>query len=245
MVRESGRQESAEELYARVFRALRPRTVLPRVQVDYCQFANVHSMIEWKGDVLRARISDLFAAAPHPVQESLAFILLSKLFRKPIPTQYSTRYRRFLNSRDAISAAERMRRERGYKPMLPARGRVYDLVEMFEDLNLRFFHGLMARPEVGWSPRISRSIVGHYDPSHHAIVISRLLDSAEVPAFVVEYVLYHEMLHLRYPTENKGARRCIHTAEFRRAEKQFPLFQQAQELLKRICHSQWAAPVKR
>jgi hypothetical protein len=93
----------------------------------------------------------------------------------------------------------------------------------------------MARPLLGWSRRPSRVTLGHYDPSHNAIILSRLLDSPRVPRLAVEYILFHEMLHLRYPVEHRGARRCVHTSEFKEAEKQFPMLKEAKQLLKAIC----------
>src|SRR5271156_4872596 len=35
--------ETPAEIYCRVFRELRPKTAAPPVEVEYCQFANVHS----------------------------------------------------------------------------------------------------------------------------------------------------------------------------------------------------------
>jgi hypothetical protein len=46
--------------------------------------------------------------------------------------------------------------------------------------------------------------------------------------------MFHEMLHLRYPVDHNGARRRVHTKEFREAEKKFPLFKEAKEILKRL-----------
>ena len=77
--------------------------------------------------------------------------------------------------------------------------------------------------------------MGHYDPSHNAIILSRLLDNVRVPRLAVEYVLFHEMLHLRFPVEHRGARRCVHTREFKDAEQQFPRLKEAKEMLKAIC----------
>jgi hypothetical protein len=42
------------------------------------------------------------------------------------------------------------------------------------------------------------------------------------------------MLHLRYPVEHSGTRRCVHTREFKAEEKKFPRFQEAKELLKKL-----------
>jgi hypothetical protein len=50
----------------------------------------------------------------------------------------------------------------------------------------------------------------------------------------VEYVMFHEMLHLRYPVEHKGSRRCVHTPEFKIAEKEFLYLKEAKEILKKI-----------
>jgi predicted metal-dependent hydrolase len=55
-----------------------------------------------------------------------------------------------------------------------------------------------------------------------------------VPRLALEYVVFHEMLHLRYPVDHNGARRRVHTREFRAAETQFERLQEAKELLKRL-----------
>lgn len=223
------------EIYARVFRQLRPRTVLREVSVEFRHIANGHSTVEWHDGRLRLRIADLFAPAPEPVQEALAWILLSKLFRKPVAGKHLDRYRRFLHRKETVRQMESLRRERGRKRLLPAAGRHHDLITIFEDVNFRFFFGLMARPEIGWSPQVARTILGHYDSAHHTIVISRLLDQPEVPRFVVEYVMYHEMLHLRYPETRVSGRRCVHTEEFRQAEALFPELEEANRWLRKLC----------
>ena len=105
---------------------------------------------------------------------------------------------------------------------------------MFEVLNFRYFFGLMARPVLGWSPFASRTMLGHYDPSHNAIVLSRILDRAETPRLAVEYVLFHEMLHLCHPAEHHGARRCVHTRAFKDAEKQFENLREAKAMLRKL-----------
>jgi hypothetical protein len=77
-------------------------------------------------------------------------------------------------------------------------------------------------------------MLGHFDPSHNAIILSKILDQPGVPELAVEYVLFHEMLHLRYPVDHSGARRRVHTREFRMAEKEFPELKNAKEYLKRL-----------
>ncbi len=226
--------ETPEQLYARVYRALRPRAALPAFEIEYCRFANANSFIRMNGKRITVRISDLFEGAPAAVREALAFILLSKLFGKSIPARYNHRYRLYLNRRDVRRTLELVRQTRGRKPLNNPKGKHYDLEELFEALNLRFFDGLMARPALGWSRRPSRTTLGHYDPAHNAIVISSILDRPDVPRLLVDYILYHEMLHLRYPAQYNGARRRVHTKEFHEAEKRFPELSQAKQLLKKL-----------
>jgi hypothetical protein len=226
--------ETPEEIYARVFHELKPRTPVPDFQVKFCQFANADSFIRLENGRITVRISDLLSGAPAPVLEALAYILLGKLYRKPIARIHSHRYRLYLNRRDVRRKAELVRQIRGRKFISGPAGERFNLEDVFERLNTRFFSGLMARPQLGWSRRPSRTMLGHFDPSHNAIIISRILDQPNVPNLVLEYVLFHEMLHLRYPVDHSGARRRVHTREFRLAEKEFPELKKAKEFLKRL-----------
>src|ERR1039458_6368336 len=83
--------EMPEETYARVFRQLKPRTPVPELHVEFCRFANADSFIRLENGRLRVRISDLLGAAPAPVMEALAYILLGKLYRKPVARLYNHR----------------------------------------------------------------------------------------------------------------------------------------------------------
>lgn len=226
--------ESPAEVYARVFQELKPRTALPQVSVEFRRWANANSTIRLQEGQLEVRITDALDGAPLEIHQALARILLSKLFRRPVPPAENSLYRRFLNRKEMRRSLHLMRQIRGRKFVSGPQGRYYNLAEMFAELNDRFFHGLMAMPELGWSRQESRITLGHYDPSHNAIILSKLLDRSEVPRLVVEYVMYHEMLHLRFPVDHRGVRRCVHTREFRDAEKQFPSLREAKESIKRL-----------
>jgi hypothetical protein len=228
--------ETPEEIYARVFRELRPRAPLPELRVEFRRFANADSFIRLENGRLEVRISDLLAGAPAPVMEALANILLGKLYRKPVPRLYAHRYRLYLNRRDFRRQAHLVRQIRGRKFISGPQGTHQNLEEIFERLNGQYFDGLLGRPQLGWSRRPSRHLLGHFDPSHNAIIISRILDQPQGPgtALALEYVMFHEMLHLRYPVEHQAARRRVHTRDFREAEKKFPQFKEAKEILKRL-----------
>jgi hypothetical protein len=225
---------TSAQIFARVFRFMRPRTPLPAIDVEFRTYANANAQIRLHEGRLDVRLSDTLSGAPEPVIEALAEILLSKLFRRPVPVSSSTRYRRYLNRKDVRQNIELVRQMRGRKRVDSPQGDAYDLDQMFDDLNFRYFFGLMAKPVLGWSPNASRTMLGHYDPPHNAIVLSRILDRNQVPRVAVEYVLFHEMLHLRHPVEHTGSRRCVHTREFKASEKQFEHLREAKALLRKL-----------
>jgi hypothetical protein len=226
--------ETTEQIYARVFRELKPRTPLPELKVEFCRFANADSFIRLENGRLHVRISDLLAGAPAPVAEALAHILLGKLYRKPVSRMFQHRYRLYLNRRDVRRQAQLVRQIRGRKFVSGPQGEVHDLENVFERLNREYFGGLMGQPRLGWSRGVSRTMLGHFDPSHNAIIISRIFDRPGVPVLALEYVMFHEMLHLRYPVDHNGSRRRVHTREFRSAEREFTRIKEAKEIIKRM-----------
>jgi hypothetical protein len=226
--------ESPEEIYARVFRELKPRTALPALRVEFCRFANADNFIRLDNGELHVRMSDLLAGAPAPVIEALAHILLGKLYRKETPRIYSHRYRLYLNRKDMRRQAHLVRQIRGRKFISGPQGENFNLEEIFERLNSAYFDGMLGRPQLGWSRGASRSMLGHFDPSHNAIILSRIFDRAASPLLALEYVMFHEMLHLRFPVDHTGMRRRVHTKEFREAEKKFSSLREAKELLKKL-----------
>src|SRR5664280_2028491 len=207
---------------------------MPAMQVRFYPFANINDTIRLRQGELKIRLSDLLEGAPEPVLEAIAHILLSKLYRKEIEPQQASRYRRYTNSRELTDKAHLVRQMRGRKNLHGTQGAVYDLEEIFEDLNRRFFFGLMGRPQLTWSNVLSRRRLGHYDPAHNAIVISKVFDHPRVPRYAVEYLLYHEMLHLKHPVKLRGSRRCVHGGEFQAEEKLFPQLDQALQFLKQL-----------
>jgi hypothetical protein len=227
--------ETPAEICARVFRCLRPRTPVPEFRVSFRKFANATSTIRSRGGIMELKITDLLAEAPAPILEALAVILLSKLFRKPIPPHYNEQYRRYLNRHEVRREITEIRQTRGRKRLDPPAGQTYNLIDLFDAMNAQFFAGSLPRPTLGWSRQTSRTILGHCDAAHNTIVLSRILDQPHVPRFVAEYVMYHEMLHLVHPVESRGTKRSIHPPVFRAAEKQFPQIMEAKAFIRQLC----------
>jgi SprT-like family len=231
----AGRGAALEETFARVFRRLAIRRPIATFQVEFRAFAGLRSTIQLRHSDLQVRISDLLRQAPPLVLEALAEILLAQLFRRRASREARECYLAYVFKPSVRRRIDGARRRRGFKRLLAPQGNCYNLEAIFRDLNRRFFRGRLGKVRLGWTPRRSQTILGHYDSAHRTISISRWLDSAAVPPYLVEYLVYHEMLHARFPVARQGHRRVIHSAEFRAAEKKFPKYDQARRQLKRLC----------
>jgi len=216
------------------YRELRPRAPIPEIKAEFFPFANINNTVRLRDGKIVARFSDLLQSAPEPVLYAIAHILLAKLYRKPVSTSHSLRYRQYIGRREITQKAHLVRQIRGRKRIEGSQGRTYNLEAIFDDLNLRFFNGLLGRPQMTWSRERARNSLGHYDPAHNTIVVSRIFDHPRVPRYAVEYLVYHEMLHLKHPVKVRNGRRCVHPPHFQADEKLFPQLDRALEFLKRL-----------
>ena len=207
---------------------------MPELAVEFFAFVNINNTIRLREGKLLVRLSDLLEGAPDPVLRALAHILLAKMYRRPIERVHATRYRRYISGQEIARKAHLVRQMRGRKRIEGAQGRTYNLENIFEELNQRFFYGLLARPRMTWSRGHARNRLGHYDPAHNAIVVSRVFDHPRVPGYAVEYIVYHEMLHLKHPVKLRGSRRSVHSAEFQAEEKLFPRLDEAKAFLQHL-----------
>ncbi|HEV2324256.1 MAG TPA: M48 family peptidase [Terracidiphilus sp.] len=216
------------------YRLLRPRAPIPPIEVRLRRFTSLNTTIRLREGRIRASLSDLLEGAPESVIRAIAHILLAKLYRKPINPVQNMRYKRFASSAAVVRQTELIRTARGSKRWSGPEGRYYHLDEVFDTLNVRYFGGLLGRPELTWSEHHARRSLGHYDAAHNTIVVSRVFDRPSSPRYAIEYLLYHEMLHLKHPVKMRGLRRCVHSREFKAEEARFPRLAEALAFIKRI-----------
>ena len=221
-------------LFAEEYRALRPRAPIPSLEVRFRRFTSLNTTIRLREGKLHVSLSDVLEGAPESVLRAIAHILIAKLYRKPLDARHTRRYRHFSSSESVMRQTELIRQMRGRKTILGAKGQYYDLDEIFESLNQRFFYGLMGRPVLTWSSHMARRSLGHYDAAHNTIVVSRVFDRRTTPRCAVEYLVYHEMLHLKHPVTVRSGRRCVHSRAFQEDERRFPELAGAKLYLKQL-----------
>ncbi len=116
----------------------------------------------------------------------------------------------------------------------PIRGRHYRLVDIFQRVNEQYFDGQLSQPRLVWNKTITHRKMGHYQPASDTILISLTLDAPDIPAYVIEFVVYHEMLHKKLGVQMVNGRHYAHTSAFRTAERQFERYAEAQTFLNRL-----------
>ena len=223
-----------EALFQRIFTRIGCEGRPPQFQVEFYPYSSLTLTIRRREEVAYVRFSDLLERAPLEVLEGAAALLLSRVYRRRAPRALVQSYFHYARSHRTRGRIERMRSHRVRRVHTLPQGRHYDLAAMFDRLNVDYFAGALRRPHIGWSTRAWRRQFGSYDPGPDQIVLNRRMDRPEVPSFVVEYVLYHEMLHVKHPTRRSGCTLLSHSPEFRGEEKRFTRFAQARKFLDRL-----------
>ncbi len=216
------------EIYREAFRWYDRKQDIPVIHVSFYPYIGINHTIRIRHGEIFVRISELCREMPLPCHKGLAYILVGKLLRKKIPAGAREVYSAYVKSAYIRERATANKRARGRKAMITSKGLVYDLDEIFESLNRDYFRDAIPKPALTWSARKTYRILGHHDAAHEHIAISRSLDSKNVPRYVVEYVVFHEMLHIAHPTKHVNGRRYNHTAAFKRDERKFFQFDAAE-----------------
>jgi predicted metal-dependent hydrolase len=205
----------------------------PRFRVEYFPYSSLVLTIRRREDAVVVRLSDLLSRATRPVLEGAAALLLARLYRRKAPASVVAAYLEYARSGRTRGRLHRMRRERVKARVASPRGRIFDLDAIFERLNREYFSGALKPARLGWSTRAWRRQFGCYDPGPNQILLNRRLDRSGVPACAVQYVLFHEMLHLKHPTRRSGCSLVSHSREFREEEKRFRGYERARRFLDR------------
>jgi hypothetical protein len=103
------------------------------------------------------------------------------------------------------------------------------LEESFNRVNKLFFAGMIDKPNLvlGKGTRT----LGNYDYGADTIAISEhLLKHIDL----LDYVMYHEILHKKHKFKSKNTRSFHHTRKFKKEEKSYPNAKELEEKLGRI-----------
>lgn len=221
--------EEIAELYRQAFAEMDEKRGAPEIYVSFYPYVGLNHTIRVRDGLVFIRITELCREMPMQGHRALAIILVSKLLGKRVPPSAREVYLGYAKSTEIRLKAVERKRARGRKIINGAAGTYYDLNEIFDDLNTKYFSGNLPKPTLTWSANRTYRMLGHHDATHETVVISRSLDAQDTPRYVIEYIMFHEMLHILHPTIHQNGRRYNHTPAFRRDERRFPQYVEAEK----------------
>ncbi|MGB0715433.1 MAG: hypothetical protein ACPGXK_06115 [Phycisphaerae bacterium] len=145
------------------------------------------------------------------------------------------------SAKHAVVEATRTRRYQRLVHLLELRhtetaagGMYHDLDAAFQRVNALYFKGELTASGLRWGKLAGGNHFGFYRSATDTILISATLDSADVPAYVVDFVVYHECLHKVMGSERAGSVTRAHSPAFRQRERAFRQYAQAEKALQQI-----------
>lgn len=219
--------------YEEAFEFYDQKRKTPLIHVSFYPYIGINHTIRIRNGEVFVRIGEICREMPMSCQRGLAYVLVGKLLRKKLPAGAREVYSAYIKSEIVREKAQASKRQRGRKVVTTSKGMVYDLDEIFAGVNGLYFRGQVPKPALTWSAKKTYRILGHHDATHDHITISKSLDSAKVPQYVVEYVVFHEMLHIAHPTRHVNGRKYNHTPAFKRDEAKFAYFNEAERWIER------------
>lgn len=200
------------------------------LKASFYPYKNISHTIRIREGVIYVRLSDKMKEAPDEIISATGKILFDKLFRIKTTAEIRRSYHEYVNQKILHQLPPVVKRlSKAYCP----HGNFYNLEDIFSDVNIEYFNPLLKMPNLGWSLKKSYRRLGFYDKERNLIVISRIFDNRSVPDFILRYLMYHEMLHIIFPSKLVKGRRKIHTQEFYQREMLFSDYDKAKIWLAR------------
>ena len=178
------------------------------------RFKGYNANIQRKGDRVTLSLAKQWRGVSKDIQLGIAQLLACKLLKRKEQTSYMDLYHHFM--KHAHIGVIKTKSD----PQLEA---------SFTRVNAEYFSGIIEKPNLIWGKQTKRTL-GTYDYGTDTIRVSASLQDEEL----LDYVMYHEVLHKHLKFKHKGKNTRYHTKQFRVKEKQFKNALACEEKLKRI-----------
>jgi predicted metal-dependent hydrolase len=170
---------------------------------------------------ISVRLHRIFLKADNEVLDEIVSFIKKKRGKTPVIKQFIRQHQSFLKERKPRTIT------------INPNGKLYNLTDMFNSLNSEYFNNSLSAL-ITWgkrSPRyaVKKRTLGNYQKKSNTIRINPILDSRKVPRYVIEFIVYHEMLHAVIDIVLKNGRRSIHSKEFKNRERKYKNYHKAIE----------------
>jgi len=179
------------------------------------KFADYNANVRMYGSTLEYRLSRKWGNISEEIVIGLIQELLLKILGRKGKSTYIDLYNSFVKNLHIAVPKTRSH------PVLE---------ESFNRVNDKYFFGVMEMPNLIWGKR-STSQMGLYDFKRDTITVSRLLTEADPD--LIDYIMYHELLHKKTKFKSTNGRTFYHSKEFKAAERAFEGFEFIEKKLQR------------
>lgn len=188
-----------EEAYHDLF----PEKKVPACFLEYSgRLKPYNGRIQIRGSSMKIVMSKTWRGVSPEIQKGLFQELMVRVFKARKQTINMELYHNFIRNLSRVAVKKKTH------PILE---------ESFSRVNSLLFSGIMEQPNLKVGKGINR--LGTYEYATDTITISQiLLDNPEL----MDYVMYHELLHKKHQYKNHIGRCTHHSREFLQDEIKFP-----------------------
>jgi len=179
------------------------------------KFRPYNANVKYRNDKFQFSLSKSWRTISHEIQIGLIQSLLLRIFKEKKNTINIDMYNIFMKK--IHLAAPKTKSD----PILD---------DSFNRVNNFYFYGLIEKPNLAWNN--SSYKLGSYEYGSDTITISSTLKNADQE--LLDYVMYHEILHKKHKFTSKHGRNHYHDKEFRKKEKEFRNSHIIEERLKNL-----------
>jgi len=137
--------------------------------------------------------------------------LLLRIFKKKVNTQNIELYNNFIRNIDILTPKTKS------DPILE---------KSFQRINERFFFKQIEQPNLTWGTDSKRKLAS-YNFHNDTVTVSTIF--ADVRDEILDYLMYHELLHKYHKFKHKNGRSSFHSSAFKRDEALFPNYMQLEK----------------
>ena len=200
----------ALQAYQELFPGQKPDRLFTIYYTD--RFKDYNANVRYTREKMEFRLSRKWKTVSEEIQIGLLQTLMAKAYKirkKTLPMELYEKYLKNLSEYSPVTESDP------------------DLKESFGRVNERYFNGLMNQPNLIWGGASFRKL-GHYEYATDTICLSTVLQGNEE---LIDYVIYHEMLHKKHKFHNTAQRSMHHSAAFKKDEQRY---ENGKELEKRL-----------
>ena len=178
--------------------------------------------------ITRVSLHEGFIGAPEEVLNTIADVVVNGK-----RNNYVGLIRRYSESEAFKEISMRARKGVSQDLQAAIQGQYFNLEQVYQRVSEKYFNGTLGKPNLTWNRQLTRRKLGHYSADTDTVMISIALDNPDTPRFLIDYVMYHELLHKKIGFVQRANKRYAHTAEFHAQEKKFAQYKAVKEYLKK------------